>query len=189
MHGRGAGAVVPYSSIPSKNFLWEPSVRLRNDICEFKGRDRPMDTESVMKKRYLHEALFALFGCQMVEEALKSFLMRARDINRLCSHEFIPIDKSDDELDETPLGGLIMLFCKALPYSQLISRLEQLRPERNHCAHRALVLCFMSDVDSNISFDAEFERMQRARELAWSCFEDLKQELAAAESRFVALRG
>jgi hypothetical protein len=82
-----------------------------------------------------------------------------------------------------------VLFRKALPHSQLISRLEQLRPERNHCAHRALVLCFMSDVDSTISFDAEFERMQKTRELAWSCFEDLKQELAAAESRFVALCG
>ncbi len=140
-----------------------------------------------MKKRYLHEVQFALFGCQIVEEALKSFLMRARDINRLCSHEFIQIDKSDDELDETPLGGLIMLYRKALPHSQLISRLEQLRPERNHCAHRALDLCFMIDVDSNISFDAEFERVQKARELAWSCFEDLKLELAAAESRFVTL--
>ena len=77
--------------------------------------------------------------------------------------EFIQIDKSDDELDETPLGGLMMLFRNALPHSQLISRLEQLRPERNHCAHRALVLCFMSDVCSNISLDEEFERMQKAR--------------------------
>ena len=148
-----------------------------------------IDSGPVTKKRYLHQVQFALFGCEMVEEALKSFLMRARDINRLCSREFIQIDKSDDELDETPLGGLMMLFRKALPHSQLISRLEQLRPERNHCAHRALVLCFMSDVDSNISFDAEFERMQKARELAWSCFEDLKPELAAAERRFLALRG
>ena len=101
----------------------------------------------------------------MVEEALKSFPMRMRDINRLCSHEFIQIDKSDDELDETPLGGLIMLYRKALPHSQLISRLEQLRPERNHCAHRALVLCFMIDVDSNISFDAEFERVRKPESL------------------------
>jgi len=153
------------------------------------GRRKPMDTDSVAKKRYLHEVQFGLFGCQMVEEALKSFLRRMRDINRLCSHEFIQIDKSDDELDETPLGSLIMIFRKALPHSQLISRLEQLRPERNHCAHRALVLCFMSDIESNISLDAEFNRMQKARVAAWSCFEDLKQELAAADSRFVSLRG
>jgi len=148
-----------------------------------------MDTESVTKERYLHQAQFALFGCQMVEEALKSFLTHVRDINRLCSREFIQIDESDDELDEMPLGGLTMLFRKTLPNSQLISRLEQLRPERNHCAHRALVLCFMSDVCSGISLNKEFERMQKARELAWSCFEDLKSELVVAESQLSALRG
>jgi hypothetical protein len=148
-----------------------------------------MDSGPVTKERYLHQAQFALFGCQMVEEALKSFLMYARDINRFSSCEFIQIDKSDEELDETPLGGLIVLFRKVLPNSQLNSRLETLRPERNHCAHRALVLCFMSDVCINVSLDAEFERMQKTRELAWSCVEDLKPALTAAESRFEALRG
>ena len=147
-----------------------------------------MGIESVTKEQYLHEVQFALFGCQIVEEALKSFLMYARDIHRLCSSEFVQINKSDEELDEIPLSGLMTIFRQALPNSQLVSRLEQLRPQRNHCAHRALVLCFMSDVCSDISLDEEFRRVKSTRELAWSCFGDIKPELAAAERRLGTLR-
>jgi hypothetical protein len=143
---------------------------------------------AISKEQYLHQAQFALFGCQMVEETLKSFLMYAREINRLSAVELAPINKSDEELDETPLGGLIKLFRSASPNPPIITELEQLRPERNHCAHRALVLCFMSEVRTDISLEAEFHRVEKAATLAWSCFEALKPQLIDAEARLGELR-
>lgn len=141
----------------------------------------------ITHERYLHQAQFALFGCQMTEEALKSILMHARDVNRIAPTEYAPISQSNDELDELPLGRLIPLFRKVLPGSNILPDLERLRPERNHCAHRALVLCFISDVSDNISLEKEFARLSSTRQLAWSCFEALKPELAAAEKRLAAL--
>jgi hypothetical protein len=143
----------------------------------------------VTHERYLHQAQFALFGCQMVEEALKSLLMFARDINCIASAEYAPVSESNDELDELPLGRLISLLRKVLPGSNVLSDLERLRPERNHCAHRALVLCFMSDVSDVISLEREFVRLCNTRQLAWSSFEALKLQLAAVEKRLAVLRG
>ena len=138
--------------------------------------------------QYLHQAQFALFGCQMVEESLKSFLMFARDVNRLSPSEYAEVRESNEEIDETPLGGLIKLVKKVVPANPLIARLEKLRPDRNHCAHRAFVLCFISDVSSDISLPDEYQRLYAIRELAWSCFEDAKHLLSAAENRLGALR-
>ena len=143
---------------------------------------------AVSKEQYLHQAQFALFGCQMVEESLKSFLMYARDVNRLSATEFAPINKSNEELDEMPLGGLIKQYRSTNSSSPTLGWLEQLRPERNHCAHRALVLCFMSEVRTDVSLDAEFDRIKKTATLAWSCFEALKPQLTAVEARLEELR-
>ena len=147
-----------------------------------------MDPEaSVTHERYLHQVQFALFGCQMVEEALKSLLMCARDINRIAPAEYARISESNDELNELPLGRLILLFHTVLPDSNMLPDLQRLRPERNHCAHRALTFCFLSDISGAISLDKEFARISAARQLAWSCFEALKPVLAAAEKRIAEL--
>jgi hypothetical protein len=138
--------------------------------------------------QYLHQAQFALFGCQMVEESLKSFLMYAREVHKISSSEYAEVSKSDEELDETPLGGLIRLVKKVAPAHPLIDRLEKLRPDRNHCAHRALVLCFIGEVSSDISRSEEYQRLCAIGELAWSCFEEAKFLLSAAESRLGELR-
>jgi hypothetical protein len=107
--------------------------------------------------------------------------MFARAINCIAPAEYAPVSESNDELDELPLGRLISLLRKVLPGSNVLSDLERLRPERNHCAHRALVLCFISDVSDVISLEKEFRRLCNTRQLAWSSFEAFKPQLAAAE--------
>ena len=79
--------------------------------------------------------------------------------SRSAPAEYAPVSESNDELDELPLGKLISLLRKVLPGSNVLSDLERLRPERNHCAHRALVLCFISDVSDVISLEKEFRRL------------------------------
>ena len=148
-----------------------------------------MDTTStVSRDQYLHEAQFALFACQMVEETLKSTLMYAREVNSLAPTEYVSVEKTDDELDELPLGPLIKQYERVFPTSSATASLHALRPERNHCAHRALVLCFMSNVKDGLSLQAEFSRIESARKLAWSCFEHLKVEMQTAAQRLEVLR-
>jgi hypothetical protein len=145
-------------------------------------------TSTISKEQYLHEAQFALFACQMVEEALKSTLMYVRDVNSLSKTEFMPIQKTDEELDELPLGPLIKLYERAFPTSSVTASLKVLRPERNYCAHRALVFCFMSEVKDGGSLEAEFRRVEDTRKLAWPCFEHLKAEMQNAALRLEELR-
>ena len=142
-----------------------------------------VDAPSISKERYLHEAQFALFACQMVEETLKSILMYAREVNASSPAEFVLIQKTNEELDELPLGKLIKLYERVSPSSNVTPNLQVLRPERNHCAHRALVLCFMSDVKETVSLQVELGRMESTRKLAWSCFESLKIEMQSAALR------
>lgn len=139
-----------------------------------------ISTSTISTAQYLHEAQFSLFACQMVEETLKSTLTYIRKINSINPTEFVSIQKSDEELDELPLGALIKLYETAFPTSTITTNLKALRPERNHCAHRALVLCFMSEVKNDLSLQAEFHRVEATRKLAWSCFEHLKAEMQSA---------
>lgn len=146
-------------------------------------------TETIaLKEQYLREAQFALFGCQMVEETLKSTLMYVREINLIIPTEFIPIDKADDELDELPLGPLIKLYERAFPNSSVTLSLKALRPERNHCAHRALILCFMDVVKNDFSLQDEFSRVECIRKQAWLCFELLKADMQSAALRLDGVR-
>ncbi len=143
---------------------------------------------AVSKEKYLHEAQFALFGCQMVEETLKSILMYAREINEIIPAEYPLVHKTDEQLEELPLGTLIDQYKKAFPESAVVTSLKALRPERNHCAHRALVFCFLSDLRDNISLQVEFDRIESTRKLAWSCFHILLKEAQNLLNRLNNLR-
>lgn len=143
---------------------------------------------AVTLEQYLHQAQFALFACQMVEETLKSILMYAREVNAIARTEYALIQNTDDKLDELPLGALTKRYEMAFSSSSVAAALHALRLERNHCAHRALVLGFMSEVVEGVSLQTEFNRIESAGKLAWSCFESLKIEMHSAANRLKNLR-
>lgn len=143
---------------------------------------------AVTREKYLDEAQFALFACQMVEEALKSILMYAREVNAITPTEYALVHKTDEQLDELQLGLLIKQYEKALFAPAIAVSLRALVPERNHCAHRALVVGFLNEVRQTVSLQVELDRIESAGKLAWSCFEVPKEEMQGVASRLEELR-
>lgn len=143
---------------------------------------------SVTKEEYLHEAQFALLGCQLVEEGLKSYVCTAYQGIRKSGGNTGIIKHTDDEIEELPLGLLIRLFEPLSSNAVLISKLKDLRPRRNYCAHKAFVLVFAADVRSTIDLKAELQKVTEARIAAWDCFHMLTPELQANEARANAAR-
>lgn len=86
------------------------------------------------------------------------------------------------------MGPLIKLYERAFPNSSVTLRLKALRPERNHCAHRALVLCFMNEVKNDFSLQDEVSRMECIRKQAWLCFDLLKADMQSAALRLDGVR-
>lgn len=137
---------------------------------------------TVTKEEYLHEAQFALLGCQLVEEGLKSFICTAYQGIRKSGSNTGVIKHTDDEIEELPLGVLIRLFESLSSNAALISKLKDLRPKRNYCAHKAFVLVFAADVRSTIDLRAEFQKVTEARVAAWDTFHMLTPDLQANEA-------
>ena len=143
---------------------------------------------TVTKEGYLHETQFALLGCQLVEEGLKSYICTAYEIIRRSDRDTSMIKYTDAEIEELPLGALIRLFERLNTNAALAAKLKELCPKRNHCAHKAFVLVFAADVRQSIDLQAEFEKIEEARGAAWDTFHMLTPELHSNEARLNALR-
>ena len=168
---------------------WRPGAHIRG-LCGGAPHSSTLagKSMSVTKEEYVHEAQFALFGCQLAEAALKSFLMYARDINALAPAEFASIRQTDDELEEIPLGGLIKLGRTAKLDVAILAQLEELRPLRNHCAHKALLMCFVSDFRKDVDLSVEYARILRTRTLAWASVHAVQSKLDAMSKSLESLR-
>ena len=143
---------------------------------------------TVTKEEYLHEAQFALLGCQLVEEGLKSYICTAYEGIRRSGGDTAVIKRTDAEIEELALGPLIRLFEPLSSNAALVSQLKDLRPKRNYCAHKAFALVFFADVRSSIDFRAEFQKVTEARVSAWDTFHMLTPELQSNEARVNAPR-
>ena len=141
---------------------------------------------TVTKEEYLHEAQFALLGCQLVEEGLKSYICAAYEGIRRSGGNTVVIKHTDDEVDELALGPLIRLFEPLSSNASLVSKLKDLRPKRNYCAHKSFALVFFADVRSSIDLGAEFQKVTEARQFAWNTFHMLTPELHLNEARINA---
>jgi len=143
---------------------------------------------TVTKEEYLHEAQFALLGCQLVEEGLKSYICTAYDGIRRSGGNTAVITHTDAEIEELALGPLIRLFEPLSANAALVSKLRELRPKRNYCAHKVFAVVFFADVRSSIDLGAEFQKVTETRVSAWNTFHMLTPELQSNEARVNAPR-
>ena len=159
--------------LPLKHFNWEVHFTLNGDGDV---------AQQVTKENYLHETQFALLGCQLVEEGLKSYICTAYEAIRLSGSNTNIIKHTVAEIEELALGPLIRLFEPLNANATLITKLKGLCPKRNHCAHKAFVPVFMADVRLTIDLNAEFEKVKEARVFAWDTFQILTPELQDRKS-------
>lgn len=128
-------------------------------------------------EEYLNAAQSAMFQCQLVEEALKTYISTAHSIIR----KSIPIELSfsyaDKDFESMPLERLLNVFGKLTHNKKLLKQLNGLREPRNYVAHKAFALVFLSSVSGKVAFQSEFKKVIAARDLSIEAFMALKDEL------------
>jgi hypothetical protein len=143
--------------------------------------------QALTKEVHLHEAQCALLGCQVVEEGLKSYICTAYETIRRSGGPTSLIRHTDAEIEEFPLGTLMRLFEPLNTNAALAAKLQELRPKRNYCAHKAFMLVFAADVRPSIDLTLEFKKIEETRVLAWETFRMLEPELHSNEARLNAV--
>jgi hypothetical protein len=128
-------------------------------------------------EEYLNAAQSAMFQCQLVEEALKTYISTAHSIIRKSIPRELNFGYADKDFEAMPLERLLTVFGKLTHNKILSKKLNGLRDPRNYVAHKAFALVFLSSVSSKVAFEAEFKKVIAARDLSIEAFMALKDEL------------
>jgi hypothetical protein len=135
---------------------------------------------------FILDAGYALIGCQLVEEALKSYIINCNGIVAVSLRNTIPFNYAEKEIEDLSLDRLTGHFKRFNSNAELISKLQKLPKERNYCAHRAFVSAIHKK--DNEGLDDDVARIHALAESAWGCWQDLSVELAEVEERLRSLR-
>ena len=126
---------------------------------------------------YLREVQNALFYFQMIEEGLKTYVSKAHEVIQRSLPSELVFRSDPKEYENAPLERLIKLFAKVTRNEDLVGRLSRLLEPRNHCAHRAYALAFLSKVRPGVDMDAELRKVAEAGRAAAEVFDALQDEL------------
>lgn len=92
------------------------------------------------RESYKTATLRILGSFQLLEFALKVYIGSAYSVIKKSIGNKIHFDYCPKDVEEYPLGRLLNVFSKLNANKELISRLNNLRAERNHIAHRSLIV-------------------------------------------------
>lgn len=93
-----------------------------------------------LRESYKVVTLRILGSFQLLEFALKAYIGRAYSAIKKSVGENVHFDYTAKDVEEFPLERLLNIFSKLNENKVLVSRLNKLRVERNHIAHRSLIL-------------------------------------------------
>ena len=110
-----------------------------------------------LKDSYKALTLRILGSFQLLEFALKTYIAHAYKIIKKSVDEKVHFDYSKKDIEELPLERLLNIFAKLNTNNELISRLNKLRIERNHIAHKALIITMGSMYDAGAVEDKYHE--------------------------------
>ena len=92
------------------------------------------------RESYKAVTLRILGSFQLLEFALKAYIARAYSVIKKSVGERVHFGYSAKDVEEFPLERLLNVFSKLNTNKELLSRLNKLRVERNHIAHRSLIV-------------------------------------------------
>jgi len=92
------------------------------------------------RESYKAVTLRILGSFQLLEFALKAYIARAYSVIKKSVGERAHFAYSAKDVEEFPLERLLNVFSKLNTNKELLSRLNKLRVERNHIAHRSLIV-------------------------------------------------
>lgn len=151
-----------------------------------------MEINRHLYDQYMLEAQSAMFRFQMIEEALKAYIRHAHHVIQYCLPAEIAFHYKANEFDSMPLERLLSVFAKFTHNSALLKDLHGLRDMRNYVAHRAFFYATYSATSSNLSFEEEFVKIQKALSMADAVSDRLLDEvdsMAALDERLKPQRG
>lgn len=99
------------------------------------------------RESYKAITLHILGSFQLLEFALKAYIGRAYSVIKKSVGETVHFGYSAKDIEEFPLERLLNAFSKLNTNKELLSRLNKLRVERNHIAHRSLIVTMGSMYD------------------------------------------
>jgi hypothetical protein len=101
-----------------------------------------------LRDRYKAITLRILGSFQLLEFALKKYIGNAYSIISTRVEGTLHFSYSSKDVESFPLERLINTFSKMNANKELVSRLNKLREERNHIAHKSLIMTFGPMYDS-----------------------------------------
>ena len=128
-----------------------------------------------LRESYKTATLRILGNFQLLEFALKSYIGRAYSLIKKTVGAKVHFDYSIKDVDEFPPERLLNVFSKLNGNKDLISRLNKLRVERNHIAHKSLILTMGSMYDPGAVEDKYLEYFWLEDELS-ECLKLLIEE-------------
>lgn len=109
------------------------------------------------RKYYKDTAMRLLGSFQLLEFALKVYVGLSYKVIQARVKDVVHFDYADNDLDDLPLGRLLSLFKKLNSNAELLARLQKLQTERNHIAHRSLLITMGSLYDRGAVEDKYIE--------------------------------
>jgi len=84
---------------------------------------------------------YALSGCQLVEQQLKSYITDALGFIRKRPCRQVAFKMNGDDYEDVPLGRLIDVFRKLSDNDVLVKDLNKFKAERNFVSHKCISHC------------------------------------------------
>ncbi len=97
---------------------------------------------------YKAATLRILGNFQLLEFGLKAYISRAYSVIKKRVGSEMHFGYSAKDVEDFPLERLLNVFSKLNANKELISRLNKLRSERNHIAHKSLIVTMGSMYDA-----------------------------------------
>ncbi len=118
-----------------------------------------------LRERYRATTLRILGNFQLLEFALKAYIGRCYKVIRQRVGDDIHFDYTEKDVEDLPLGRLLGLFSKFSADAELLGRLRKLQDERNHIAHRSLLIAMGTSYDRGAVEDKYIEYFRLEDEL------------------------
>jgi hypothetical protein len=131
---------------------------------------------------YKATTLRILGNFQLLEFALKIYIGRAYAVIKACVGMKMHFDYTEKDVESFPLERLLSVFAKLNANSDLVARLNKLRDERNHIAHKSLLVTLGALYDPAAVEDKNVEYFWLEDELS-ECLSLVIQEAKALKEQ------
>jgi hypothetical protein len=135
-----------------------------------------------LRESYKATTLRILGSFQLLEFALKGYIGLAYKVIKRSVGQRIHFNYSEKDVEAFPLERLLNVFGKLNENTDLLKRLNKLREERNHIAHRSLIITMGGMYDQGAIEDKYAEYFWLEDELA-DCLKLLIEETKLLKGR------